>query len=197
MIYGRKWHEYAQQWDSMTINASRRSEAQRAAEYAIANEDIYKRIEFETGVPWAMVAINHRRESDAQDKLGNPLFTCYLGNGQPLNRKTTIVPKGRGPFPGPNAFIDGAIDAYHIDKLDQVKDWRLEKILYYSELFNGAGYDARGLPSPYLWGGTNIQKPGKYVADHKWNGRTMDKQLGCCAILKLIELGNWKYVREA
>lgn len=205
MIYGRKWHEYAKQWDMMVINASRRAEASHAAVYALDNHEIYQAIEKETGVPWQMTAITHRRESDAQDKFGNPLFTSYLGNGQPLTMKTTIVPKGRGPFikkfeaNNPQlinaAFIAGAIDAYHIDRMSEVKDWKLEKILYYSELFNGAGYDVRGLPSPYLWGGTSIQQPGKFIADHKWSSRTMDQQLGCCAILRMIGVDG--YPRES
>lgn len=190
MIYARKWSQYAKQWDTMIINASRRGEATRAAQYALDHMKIYKEIETATGVPWSMVAITHRRESDAQDALGNPLFTSYLGNGQPLSKRTTIVPKGRGPFTGPNAFVDGAIDAYHIDRLDKIVDWRLEKVLYYSELFNGAGYDARGLPSPYLWGGTTIQQKGKFVADHKFDGRKVDGQLGCCAILKMMGVGS-------
>lgn len=197
MIYGRKWHEYAKQWDTLIINPARITEARRAALYAVDNKEIYRTIELATGVPWPMVAVDHRRESDRQDKQGNPLFNTYLGNGQVLWQRTTIVPIGRGPFirqddagRDPNAlmkaFIEGGKDAYHIDKIDQVKDWKLEKILYYCELFNGAGYDARGLPSPYLWGGTNIQKPGKYIADHKWSGTAMDKQLGVAPILWCI-----------
>lgn len=195
MIYGRKWQEYAKQWDTMQILPSRAAEAVRAAQYAIKNEDIYSAIEKATGVPWPMVAVDHRRESDAQDASGNPLFTSYLGNGQPLNKVTTIVPIGRGPFA---TFQAGAKDAYHLDKMDAIKDWRLEKILYYCELFNGAGYDARSLPSPYLWGGTNIQKPGKFIADHKFSSKVMDGQLGVAPILAMImKYGDWKIERES
>lgn len=194
MIYARKWPQYAKWWDTMNINASRRSEAERAAQYAIDNKAVYYEIERLTGVPWVLAACNHRRESDRLDKFGNPLFNCYMGNGQALWNKTTIVPIGRGPFcrhdaskeEMAKAFIAGAKDAYSIDKLDQVKDWCWEKIMFYEELFNGAGYDMRDLPAPYLWGGTNIQKPGKFVADHKFNKQTMDKQLGCAPIMYMI-----------
>lgn len=183
MLYGRKWHEYAEQWDRMTINSSRKSEFNQIAEYAFLHRQVYLVIEENTGVPWAMIACIHKRESDAQDKFGNPLFTSYLGNGQPLNRRTTIVPKGRGPFP---TFEAGAIDALNYDHLSSVKDWRLEKVLYYLEIFNGAGYNNKGLPSPYIWGGTSIQKPGKYVADGKWSSTAIDKQPGCAGMLKAI-----------
>ncbi len=179
MEYGPKWPEYAKQWDSMKINPTRLAEFQRYAQFAIKHKDIYKKIEAATGVPWPMIACNHRRESDAD-------FNTYLGNGDPLGRVTTHVPKGRGPFLGPNAFVDGGIDAYRLDGLAAVKDWRLEKMLFWMERFNGSGYDNKGLPSPYIWGGTNIQKPGKYVADHQFNSKIMDTQPGCAPLLRVI-----------
>jgi lysozyme family protein len=142
-------------------------------------------------VTWPHIAVLHRRESDAD-------FDTYLGNGEPLNRVTRLVPKGRGPFTGPDAFEKGAIDALHLDGLDEVPDWRLEKILYYCEVFNGAGYANRGLPSPYVWGGTNQQRPGKYVADGVFDPNTMDRQPGCAPILAMIAKldPSVKFVRE-
>src|SRR5262245_42001636 len=57
----------------------------------IRNKAQYQAVEARTGVPWFVIAALHNRESDAD-------FSTYLGNGEPLNRKTTLVPKGRGPF---------------------------------------------------------------------------------------------------
>lgn len=176
MRYSKKWPEYAKQWDAMAITPARGGEFVRLAQFAIKHQDQYAEIERQTDVPWPMVAVLHRRESDAD-------FDSYLGNGDPLLAKTTHVPKGRGPF---TTFVAGALDALHLDGLDAVRDWRLEKMLYYCELFNGAGYDARDLPSPYIWGGTSIQKPGKFVSDGKWNPRTVDTQPGCAPILYMI-----------
>lgn len=183
MKYGTKWPEYAKQWDTMRINSNRVVEFKKIAEYAIANKAIYLSIAAKVGMLWAHIAVIHKRESDSQDKNGNPRFDSYLGNGQPLNRKTTIVPKGRGPF---KTFEEGALDALHLDGLDAIKDWRLEKILYYCEVFNGGGYSVRGLPSPYVWGGTSIQRPGKFVSDARWNGSAVDTQPGCAPILYMI-----------
>jgi lysozyme family protein len=73
-----------------------------------------------------------------------------------------------------------------LDGLSDVKDWRLEKCLYHCEIFNGAGYDMRGLPSPYIWGGTNQQRAGKYVSDGQWSGSAWDGQPGCAPILLQI-----------
>lgn len=179
MRYASKWPKYAAWWDRMTIDPLRLAGFQRDARVAIEHKEQYQAIEAKSGVHWYHIAVLHRRESDAD-------FNTYLGNGQPLAHRTTIVPKGRGPFTGPNAFIDGAIDALKMDGLTAVQDWRLEKILYYCELFNGAGYDARGLPSPYIWGGTDIQRPGKYVRDGVFDASVMDPQPGCAPLLLTI-----------
>lgn len=179
MKYGSKWPEYAKQWDAMRINPSRVQEFDKLARFAITNKARYQAIERATGVPWFLIAVIHRRE-------GNANFGTYLGNGQSLARKTTIVPRGRGPFTGPDAFERGAIDALKIGGLDKVQDWRLEKCLFYCETFNGWGYANKGLPSPYVWGGTNIQKPGKYVSDGVFSKTAMDGQPGCAPILSMI-----------
>lgn len=176
MLYGRMWRTYAQQWDTMKINPSRQKEFDLLAKYAMDHNRSYMVIEEQSGVPWPMIACIHRRESDAN-------FNTYLGNGDRLDRKTVNEPRGRGPFA---SFEEGAIDALKYDHLTRVIDWRLEKILYYLELFNGPGYYAHGVPSAYLWGGTNIQRPGKYVADNKWSSVAIDRQPGCCPLLKSI-----------
>lgn len=177
MRYANKWPEYARQWDAMKINRSREDEFDRLANKAMIYKSRYEAIAQRTGVPWYMIAVLHRRESNAD-------FRTYLGNGEPLNRVTRLVPRGRGPF---SSFEDGAVDALRIDGLSSVKDWRLEKILYYTELFNGTGYNNRGLPSPYVWGGTNIQRRGKYVADGKFDPRAMDVQPGTAPLLAAID----------
>lgn len=176
MRYGIKWPVYAKQWDSMQIKPDRKVEIQHLAQIALDNKARYQKIEHVTGVPWYLVAMLHRRESDAD-------FSTYLGNGEPLNRRTRLVPPGRGPF---SSFEDGAIDALRLDKLTDVIDWRLEKLLYYCEIFNGAGYDQRGKPSPYVWGGTSIQQAGKYVSDGRWSSSSWDKQPGTAALLRAI-----------
>ncbi len=176
MRYGLKWPVYAKEWDGMVIKPSRLPEFTAIAKKILANKARYQAIEAVTGVKWYHIAVLHMRESS-----GN--FNTYLGNGQPLSQRTTIVPKGRGPF---KTFEEGAIDALKIDGLSSIHDWRLEKILYYCETFNGLGYEAHGLPSPYLWGGTNQQKPGKYVRDGVFDSAAMDTQPGCAPILATL-----------
>jgi lysozyme family protein len=179
MRYADKWPKYRDEWDRMVINQSRLHEFTGYAQFAIDHKTTYVECATATGVPWEMLAVIHRRE-------GNSNFTTYLGNGQSLLYRTTIVPIGRGPFTGPNAFVNGAVDAVKQEGWSNIQDWRLEKMLYYCELFNGVGYEMHGIPSPYLWGGTNVQVPGKYISDHVFNYHVMDSQPGCAPMLQQI-----------
>jgi lysozyme family protein len=191
MRYADVWPRYAKFWDTAVINAARVSDFTKEAAIALTRKPTYLEIQMATGLPWPMIATIHRRESGAN-------FATYLGNGQPLVKRTTITPVGRGPFNGPSAFFNGAVDAIGQEGWGNVSDWRLEKILYYAMLFNGAGYEMRGLPSPYIWGGTSIQRPGKFVADHDFNPHVMDDQPGCAPLLFMIARLDTtvKFIRE-
>ena len=179
MRYAAKWPKYADEWDRMVINPGRVAEFVFEARFAINHKATYQEAADKTGLPWPMIAVLHRRESDAN-------FDTYLGNGQSLKHKTTEVPANRGPFLGPNAFIDGCIDAIKQEGWATISDWRLEKILFYCESFNGGGYDTHGIPSPYLFGDTNIQVPGKFVRDHVFDPHVVDPQPGCAPLLQQI-----------
>jgi lysozyme family protein len=155
----------------------------------LLDKAVYLRIAEASGVPAAgLMALSEREMS------GN--LHCYLGNGQRLTKRTTIVPIGRGPFPDTEeGFIAGALDALHLDGLDQVAKagggWTLPRFAYETEKWNGWGYRAPRIriPSPYLFGGTTVQKPGKFIRDHAYSSTMMDPQLGTIAVvLKLFEL---------
>jgi len=171
--FARVRAEYADLWSSMRINPGRVATFQATAKRLMIGMDRYKAVERATGVPAALIAILHERESGAN-------FATYLGNGQPLSRVTTIVPVGRGPFA---SFEEGAIDALKIDGLSKIKNWSLEQAIFKAEGFNGFGYRYKGLRSPYLWGGTNHQQRGKYVRDGVFDPNVMDTQLGAVGIL--------------
>lgn len=172
----------------MVVNANRRQEFETLAYYAIAHKAEYQHVEDATGVPWSMVAVIHRRESDGD-------FGTYLGNGQPLRMRTTRTPSNRGPF---NSFLAGAVDALRLDGLTDVKDWRLEKQLFWMTSFNGWGYWIKNMPSPYIFGGTSIQVRGKYTSDRVFDPFVMDTQPGCAPLLATISEFDHtvKFVRE-
>ena len=102
--------------------------ANAQARTIIANKARYKGIEQATSVPWFVIGCLHMRESNGD-------FSTYLGNGQKLNRVTTIVPKGRGPWA---TFEEGAYDALvTVEGLNTIKDWGPERCAYAMEKFNG------------------------------------------------------------
>lgn len=171
--------DYANLWKSMVIKPDKAATVTSIAQKLIAHQATYEAVEDETGVPWFVIAALHNRESDAD-------FSTYLGNGEPLNRVTRLVPKGRGPFP---SWEDGAKDALAIDGLDKVTDWSPERACFEIEKFNGFGYRNKGIPSPYLWSFSNNYRAGKYVADGQFSASAVDQQCGAIPILKrLMEL---------
>ena len=65
-------------------------------------------------------------------------------------------------------------------------DWSIGWALTKLEEYNGLGYAARGLPSPYLWSGTDQYKSGKYVRDGVYDPNAVDSQFGCAGLLKAM-----------
>jgi lysozyme family protein len=45
---------------------------------------------------------------------------------------------------------------------------------------------ARGVPSAYVWSGTDQYVSGKYVADHDYRAGVIDVQEGCAPILAMM-----------
>ena len=139
----------------------------------------YQAIEAKTGVPWFFIAVAHQRES-SQD------WSRSLAQGDPWDRKSTHVPAGRGPF---KSFEDAAVDALVncAPYAARNRDWSVGGLLTMLEQYNGLGYFNRGLPSPYIWSGTDQYAKGKYVADGKFDPNTVDKQLGCAGLILAMQ----------
>jgi lysozyme family protein len=142
---------------------------------AAAAKARYLPVSARTGVPWFVIAVIHQREC-AQSWAGS------LAQGDPWDRKSTHVPVGRGPF---KSWEDAAVDALVNcgPYAARNKDWSIGGILTLLEQYNGHGYASRGLPSPYIWSGTDVYLGGKYVADHVFDPRVIDKQLGCAGLI--------------
>lgn len=178
-----------QRWDNMHISAQKGPLFKAVADRLTFNRPRYEAVTKALAAkgmicPWEFIAVTHQREAS-----GN--FNTYLGNGQPLNKKTTIVPKGRGPF---GSWEEGAIDALvnAPPKAALNKDWTISGTLNKLEEYNGLGYRAKGVPSPYLWAGTDQYSSGKYVADHVYDPNHVDTQLGVAGLLKFMGYGKAK-----
>ena len=163
---------------------TRESEFTRPAKVAIANKGRYLAIARQAGMPdiaWVFIAVSHYRES-SQD------FSRSLAQGDKWNEESTHVPAGRGPF---KSFEEAAVDA--LVKCSpyaaRLKDWSIGGMLTNLERYNGTGYANRGIPSPYIWSGTDQYRSGKYVRDGVFDPDTVDKQIGCAGlILTMMQL---------
>ncbi len=167
---------YTKLWQGMQI--TKLPAADKQAKAIVANKDRYKAVEALTGVPWFVIGIIHTREAGSP-----PDFKATLHNGQKIigtGKKTTIVPIGKGPFA---TFEDAAVDALASYK---GAAWSPEYVAYTLEKYNGFGYRMRNLPSPYLWGGTNRQLPGKFISDGHFDPKVVDPQIGGMAVLYQI-----------
>jgi lysozyme family protein len=147
----------------------------------------FQDVERRTDVPWFVTGIVLTREAGSP-----PNFHAWLHNGDPMfdhnghPRQTVNVPAHRPPDPAVS-WEDGAVDAYKIEGLLGKKDWSPAYVAWLLEKFNGWGYRLyHHIPSPYVWGATVIQRPGKYTADRVYDASVMDTQIGGMALLAAL-----------
>lgn len=136
----------------------------------------YEAVQVETGVPWYVIALIHAMEASGS-------FLRQILNGQPINQKTTIKPKGFGPWRDWHESAVFALTHYHFG--DHVT-WTVADVLYRLEWWNGWGYRGRGLNSDYLWGGSNHDDPGKYIEDGHYEETAETKQVGAGVLLRWL-----------
>ena len=99
--------DYEKLWLRMSV--TRIGAANAEAQQVIKNKNKYAGIQQDTGVPWFIVGALHIREAGSP-----PDFKAVLHNGERIintNRKTRLVPAGRGPFSDPDGFKKAAHDA--------------------------------------------------------------------------------------
>lgn len=172
-----------QRWDNLVIPADKGLAFKAVADKLMATDAQarYRIVAAKTGVPWQVIAVIHQREA-------NQNWNTQLGQGDPLNKKSTHVPKGRGPF---NTWEEGAVDALTncAPYASKNMDWTIGGTLALLEKYNGLGYANKNLPSPYIWAGTNQYVKGKYVADGVYDANAVDKQLGCAGLLRFMGWG--------
>jgi lysozyme family protein len=142
----------------------------------LANKVKYQQVEALTGVPWVVIACIHVREADMN-------FNTQLAQGDPLSRKSIHVPKGQGPYTGPNAWVNAAVRALKDAGGPSWKDWTPGGWTTFLEKYNGLGYSSKGRSSPYVWAGTNQYSSGKYIADGQYSSSVVDTQPGCASLI--------------
>ena len=173
--------ELARMYRKLTV----RPERQEAVDWHLAmvrkSQERYKRVEDATGVPWYFIAVTHGLESSFN-------FRAHLHNGDfPLTARTRQVPAGRPKqWLPPSDWESSAKDALRLLGYTGQTDWSLERTLYRLEAYNGFGYRALGVPTPYLWSFSNHYERGKYVADGKFSQSAKSQQCGAAVMLKLL-----------
>lgn len=142
-------------------------------------------------VPWWFIAVVSEREYG-----GPPHWNKQLGQGDPLIEKSHDVPKGMGPYlahvddvtPGSDAWTRCCVDVL-VNSAPFAAKWKLWTsggTLTLWEEYNGLGYAAMGVPSAYVWSGTDQYVSGKYIADHVYRANAIDVQEGCAPILSMM-----------
>lgn len=160
-------------WDIAKL--TRGPEFTPVAKRLVAAKERYLAVSAKTGIPYPFIAVTHQRESSQN-------WSRSLAQGDPWNQRSTHVPAGRGPFASwEEAAYDALVNCGPYAARN--KDWSIGGLLTLLEQYNGLGYVNRGLPSPYIWSGTDQYKRGKYVADGVFDPNAVDKQLGCAGLI--------------
>lgn len=186
----------AQRWHEMHVRASRIPEFDKTAA-RLSAPDAKARYQGVTDmlrsagvkpVPWWFTAIVSEREYG-----GPPHWDKQLGQGDPLSHMSVHDPKGRGPFlshdgdttPGHDAWTRCCLDALINCGPYAAKwsDWTIGGVLTLFEEYNGLGYAGLGVPSAYVWSGSDQYVSGKYIADHVYRASAVDVQEGCAPLL--------------
>lgn len=173
--------EYAALYEKCQIVDDDERRLKIIATRILRNKPRYDTVSVATGLPFALLGSIHMRECSLN-------FNCHFQNGDPLrdnqgnHLKTIHVPSGLGPF---DTWEESALA--DLRKRDLPDKWSIGLSLMFAEAFNGKGYHHRGVPTPYVWAGTDIYKGGLFAADHHYNPLVWDHRPGVAAILKTLD----------
>lgn len=160
------------------MSARQKSELEQFKANYAKNQSRYQSVAEKTGIPAELVAAIHWRESS-----GN--FNTYMHNGDPLGTPTTHVPAGKLFYDWESSAID-ALKSERGSSTLTAHSTDLNAIADFAERYNGLGYRNKGVPSPYVWAGTDKYTSGKYVADGVYDSGYVDQQLGVMLMIKSI-----------
>lgn len=184
------WYEAA--FAALSYDAGFETVIQNAAKKLVASRERYQAVAKTLGIkvevsgidPWMVIGGIHNMESSMN-------FAGVLHNGEKIigtGKKTTLVPKGRGPF---KTWEDAAIDALVMKGFQAIKNWSAGNILGVVERYNGTGYISgagKAERSPYLWAQSNINDGrGKYTSDGKFDpNANSNGQTGFATLMKEV-----------
>lgn len=167
-------------WNAASVVSSLEGYVDGIAERLVACKPRYETVSGRTGVMWPVIAVIHERESSQS-------WAASLAQGDPWNKISIHVPKGRGPFPSWEAAAEDALSSCP-PFAARWTDWTIGGALTLLEQYNGLGYASMGRPSPYVWAATDQYVSGKYIADGHYDHNAIDHQIGVAALLARMTL---------
>lgn len=178
-------------WNAASVTPSLVHFVDSVAHKLVDAKDRYEKVSAATHVPWPVIAVIHERESSQS-------WTASLAQGDPWNRVSIHVPRGRGPF---SSWESAAEDALVIcpPHAARWEDWSIGGALCLLEQYNGLGYASGPFDhatghqyppqaSPYVWASTDQYVKGKYIADGHFDPDAVDHQIGAAALLARMSL---------
>jgi lysozyme family protein len=174
--------EYLALFATLIPSAVKAAEIKAATNRVIGGRSRYQTVASALGaIPWYVIGVINELESTSN-------FKTHLHNGDPLTQRTVHVPVGRPPTGSPPFTWEfSAEDALRMKNYQTMSDWRLSRILYRLEAYNGLGSRRHGIFTPYLWSGCQHYSRGKYVSDGVWDPNAVSKQIGCGVILHQLQ----------
>lgn len=183
---GEVYREHVGNVGSLHDNMSEQQRAELSVfkRHYDANKGRYQAVAARTGIPAALIAAIHWRESS-----GN--FGTYLHQGDPLGKPAVHVPTNIPVF---TRWEDAAVHALTMSDKAQVRDdlqmtaetSDAASMATFAEFYNGLGYHNRDRASPYVYSGTDEYQGGKYVADGQFSATAMDRQLGVLTMVDAV-----------
>ncbi|WP_105435811.1 CHAP domain-containing protein [Neorhizobium tomejilense] len=182
-VVSPKWSEnYQVLWDKMSVSEAWMDAARGIVTKLVKYQSRYAAAVAGTAIPWWFVAVIHSMEAGMN-------FNRHLHNGDPLTSRTVREPKNLPVVPEPPySWEVSAADALRYERLEQVTDWSLPSVLYHWHRYNGIvnEYKRRGIPTPYLWSGSQHYVKGKYVRDHEFDPNEPSDQVGAAVLLRVM-----------
>lgn len=151
------------------------------AKRLLADKTRFQLLAARCGVPWFVIAVIKEREAGP-----DPKWNLSIAQGDPWRSVSVHAPEGRGPF---KSWEDAALDALIkcAPHAAQWKDWSPGGTMTLLEQYNGLAYANHGVPSPYIWSGTDQYIRGKVLVDHGPIEPVVDKQLGCAGLILAMQ----------
>ena len=140
---------------------------QRVVEVINSNKATYLKVQEATGLDYRLVAALHYRECGSR-------FNRSIQDGR-------VLPKDIDWVDHASKFINKWRAGARL-KVPQTREAMLE----FAERWNGLGYRKLGVPSPYVWSGTDRYVKGKFTADGSYDSEVVDKQIGVAPILDAL-----------